>query len=145
MVNKEIIIGLKYVKEELHKLLINPYSWVYQPIDDAIKALEQSRDMKEIEEIINCDADAETKCKMISNILTAKPHYFEDQDVGSPSVQPKPKTGHWILEIEDWKKWKCSECGFSKRTDIHVRLGYNYCPNCGLKMVKPQESEDEED
>ena len=38
---------------------------------------ESSRDMEEIEEVINCDADAETKCKMISYILTAKPHYFE--------------------------------------------------------------------
>ena len=38
---------------------------------------EPSRNMKEIEEVINCDTDAETKCKMISNILTAKPHYFE--------------------------------------------------------------------
>ena len=37
-----------------------------------------SRDMKEIEEVINCDADAETKCKMIYNILTSKPHYFEE-------------------------------------------------------------------
>ncbi len=50
-----------------------------EALDMAIKALEHesSRDMAEIEEIINCDADAETKCKMISNILTAKPHYFE--------------------------------------------------------------------
>ena len=37
-----------------------------------------SRDMEEIKEIIYCDADAKTKCKMISNILTAKPHYFEE-------------------------------------------------------------------
>jgi len=42
----------------------------------AIKAL---RDIEEIEKVINCDADAETKCKMISNILTAKPHYFEEE------------------------------------------------------------------
>jgi len=41
---------------------------------------EPSRDMKEIEEILKCDADAETKCKMISNILTAKPHYFAEQE-----------------------------------------------------------------
>jgi len=41
---------------------------------------ELSRDMEEIEEVINCDVDAETKCKMISNILTAKPHYFAEQD-----------------------------------------------------------------
>ena len=36
------------------------------------------RDIEEIEEVMNSDADAETKCKMISNILTAKPHYFEE-------------------------------------------------------------------
>ena len=53
-------------------------------IEDVLKHLpsvtpqEPSRDMKEIEEVINCDVDAETKCKMISNILTAKPHYFEE-------------------------------------------------------------------
>ena len=37
-----------------------------------------SRNMEEIKEVINCDANAETKCKMISNILTAEPHYFEE-------------------------------------------------------------------
>lgn len=39
-----------------------------------------SRDMEEIKEVMEYDADAETKCKMISNILTAKPHYFEKQE-----------------------------------------------------------------
>ena len=39
-------------------------------------------DMKEIEEVINCNADAETKCKMISNILNAEPHYFEESQEG---------------------------------------------------------------
>ena len=57
----------------------------------AIKALEAlekepSREMKEIEEVINCDADAETKCKMISNILTAKPHYFDDSQGSEDNV-----------------------------------------------------------
>lgn len=53
-----------------------------EAINMAIQALEQepNRDIKEIAEIMKCDADAETKCKMISNILTAKPHYFEEQD-----------------------------------------------------------------
>ena len=36
-------------------------------------------DIEEIREVMSCDADAETKCKMISNILTAKPHYFKEQ------------------------------------------------------------------
>ena len=59
----------------------------------------------------------------------------------APSVRPQEQTGHWILTIEDWNKWACSECGYSKRTDIHVKLGYNYCPDCGARMVEPQESE----
>ena len=41
---------------------------------------EPSRDIKEIAEIMKCGADAETKCKMVSNILTAKPHYFAKQE-----------------------------------------------------------------
>ena len=50
------------------------------------------------------------------------------------------KTGHWIYELEDWNKWTCSECSWHKRTDIHIKLGYKYCPNCGARM----ESEDKE-
>lgn len=50
------------------------------------EATRKSRDMKEIEEVINCDADVETKCKMISNILTAKPHYFEEPFINKPCV-----------------------------------------------------------
>lgn len=46
----------------------------------------------------------------------------------------EPKTGHWIYELEDWNKWTCSECGWSMRTDVHVKLGYKYCPNCGARM-----------
>ena len=51
-----------------------------------------------------------------------------------PSVEPERKLGKWLLTIEDWNKWTCSECGFSKRTDIHVTLGYDYCPKCGSRM-----------
>ena len=51
-----------------------------------------------------------------------------------PSVEPERKVGKWLLTIEDWNKWTCSECGFSKRTDIHVTLGYDYCPMCGSRM-----------
>lgn len=51
-----------------------------------------------------------------------------------PSVEPERKVGKWLLTIEDWNKWTCSECGFSKRTDIHVTLGYDYCPKCGSRM-----------
>ena len=57
-----------------------------------------------------------------------------------PSVTQK--SGKWILTIEDWNKWTCSNCGYVKRTDIHVNIGWKYCPNCGCRMVEPQESEE---
>lgn len=46
------------------------------------------------------------------------------------------QTGKWILTIEDWNKWTCSECGWHTRTDTHVTLGYSFCPNCGADMRK---------
>lgn len=60
-----------------------------------------------------------------------------------PSVTlQEPKTGRWIYirnsEVNGLKIVECSECG--KRT---YGSG-NYCPNCGAKMVEPQESEDKE-
>lgn len=82
-----------------------------------------SRDMEEIEEIINCDADAETKCKMISNILTAKPHYFEKRE---------SKIGHWISHYDEDAKvgwYECDHC--------HTERAFNtkFCPDCGYRIV----------
>ena len=68
-----------------------------------------------------------------------------------PSVTPQePKTGHWKAFIHDayhgtdedgepiWREvtvYHCSQC--NRRTVIKEK----YCPNCGAKMVEPQESE----
>ena len=65
-----------------------------------------------------------------------------------PSVTPTERTGHWVYIDE--KKAKCSECGYIQITggkdktghcNIHYAI-YKYCTNCGVKMVKPQESEE---
>jgi rubrerythrin len=57
-----------------------------------------------------------------------------------PSVTPKEKTGKWIYTgdyITDGML-KCSSCGYEH--DVADR--FLYCPNCGAKMIKPQESEE---
>ena len=49
------------------------------------------------------------------------------------------KYGKWIAHSNGgiWiKYYECSECG--KAHDTHS----DYCPNCGAKMVEPQESEE---
>ncbi len=157
---------------------------------------EQSRDIKEIAEIMKCEADAETKCKMISNILTAKLHYFAEQEPCDdaisrqaiedislfdplepynsdyvrgfiyghdrllneirklPSVRPQEQTGHWEKIVKEHKcfarddtytttEYLCSECGAEPlaeyASDEADYAFSNYCPNCGARMVEPQE------
>ena len=58
-----------------------------------------------------------------------------------PSTQPERKVGKWNWDFADngWADWTCSICGWKKNTDIHVNLGYNYCPNCGARMKEVTE------
>lgn len=51
-----------------------------------------------------------------------------------PSITPQSKTGYWTDVSYIFGEYKCSECGSleAKRSD--------YCPNCGAKMIKPQEN-----
>ena len=61
-----------------------------------------------------------------------------------PSITPKEKTGHWILQPSnkeqgerDFIWWKCSECGqviFSE-TKKDRREYHAYCGRCGARMV----------
>lgn len=80
----------------------------------------------------------------INNLILINKDNYESQE---------PKTGHWITkdgkeqgyDIGGVKTWyiqiMCSECGFIK-TAIEGHTGqYHYCPDCGTKMVEPQESE----
>ena len=55
-----------------------------------------------------------------------------------PPVTPQSKTGHWIhfAQSDD-----CSECGWSTGKYISPS---KYCPNCGCRMVEPQERSDKE-
>jgi hypothetical protein len=41
----------------------------------------------------------------------------------------------WSLADNGWADHTCSKCGFVENTDIHVVLDWNYCPNCGRKVV----------
>lgn len=73
-----------------------------------------------------------------------------------PPVTQEPKTGHWVEEnINEWsRKVFCSECGcpppfeYVSNGDVYSASGYGvinktkHCPNCGAKMVEPQESEE---
>lgn len=48
----------------------------------------------------------------------------------------KRKRGRWLWELADngWADHICSECGWTLNTDIHVGIGYKFCPYCGADM-----------
>lgn len=59
-------------------------------------------------------------------------------------TEQEPKTGRWVEN--DRGISICSCCGKDKYEDIDGSIYDdvwfpNYCPNCGAKMVEPQESE----
>jgi len=64
-----------------------------------------------------------------------------------PSIQSKVKTGHWTErkkhELTGFFLPTCSECG-KIQPYTHHTFEWNFCPNCGAKMVEPQEGEDKE-
>ena len=54
-----------------------------------------------------------------------------------PSVNPQePKIGHWIKKADEIC-FTCTNCWSTNPSGIK----YKYCPNCGARMVEPQESE----
>ena len=54
------------------------------------------------------------------------------------------KEGHWrpIYQGDEIIDYRCSKCEFGCTIGKSTH-GMNYCPNCGAKMVEPQDSEEE--
>lgn len=117
---------------------------------EAIKALEQEPTTKndlgvdcisraEAIKCLECDFDITGKenMKTVVNYINS----VHDKIVNLPSVTlQEPKTGHWN-DMPKYKDiaWQCSEC------EHFTTMKRNYCPNCGCRMVEPQESEDNND
>ena len=102
---------------------------VNEPCEDAVSRQAVDTLVDELARAISyercCMARGRSTATIMQNILDL------------PSVRPQePKTGHWIDTDEGFSPCECSECGKVefKKSD--------YCPNCGAKMVEPQESEE---
>lgn len=64
--------------------------------------------------------------------------YEEFLETAIKALEQKPKTGHWIKSSIGGAK-VCSVC------KAHMGLSnFKFCPNCGVKMIEPQERSDKE-
>ena len=62
------------------------------------------------------------------------------------ALEQEPKTGHWVMSEDGLYRPICDKCGAHPwkgyiPTVEEVTKVYNYCPNCGARMVEPKESE----
>ena len=109
-----------------------------EAIDMAMKALEQ----EPCEDAISRQAVLNKILKFSATAgrsVSVKGLWTEVNDL--PSVTPRQKTGHWIRVDKD--KCKCDQCEVVSFIAMYPNGDINYCPNCGAKMVGPQESEEE--
>lgn len=120
--SKEYISDLGYALEMAIKALEQSYNSIkteLKPCDDAISR----------QAVLDCFTA--TKLKKFDFILHAR-----EEIKKLPSVNPQPKTGHWIEhEIKDTCRWlTCSVCGYE-----WVNKKENFCPNCGCRMFDTHE------
>ena len=92
---------------------------------------------------------------IISMSIDNMPELKEAFDMAIKALEQEPRKGHWISHREHCEnlgvmpsglgayEW-CSNCDCGIDVREWHRNNYNYCPNCGAKMVEPQESEDKE-
>lgn len=79
--------------------------------------------------------------------------YIQTLNKAMDWLEQEPKTGHWEYVQYDYNpkigNWHCSECRcvvvecVNKEEEGGIPL-YKYCPQCGAKMIEPQEREDKE-
>jgi ribosomal protein S27E len=98
---------------------------------------------------VDRDCDIERLCGKCDLMMPSKEPILEAYKMAIKALEQQPKTGHWIDTDSDsfefHRIYKCSECGNTQieyPENIHER--FRYCPNCGCRMVEPQERSDEE-
>ena len=123
--------------------------YISEALEMAIKALEQ----ESCEDCISRQAAIEIARDNIHYGLDKKYEYSREllqktmAEINSlPSVTPQSKIGHWIL-YRDYKNMvdypQCDNCGVIIKLPLPID-NLNYCPNCGVKMIEPQERSGEE-
>lgn len=111
-------------------------SRTYEFIDTAVKVFKQEFCENTISRQAALDCLTATGLKKFDFILDARNKIKNLQP-----VIPYPKTGYWIRVkyMDDIRynstSYKCNRCGRV------VDFEENFCPDCGVRMIEPQESE----
>lgn len=89
------------------------------------------------EECTVCERNSDPYCKWKPDVVDVC-----EAICTAPTIEPQRKKGRWIPKFNGMFKggaywFKCSEC---ERIVPEVRNGgWNYCPNCGADMRRPED------
>ena len=124
------------LKEHCKKTVEQCEMWaIHRGEEPSGKVYEEHKAVLDILEQQPCDAiSREAVLDLLQMKYFGKELYMAIYEL--PSVTQK--SGKWIRSIIYENTYNCSKCG-SAGYDT-----FKYCPNCGAKMVEPQESEDKE-
>ena len=124
-------------KQTIERLKLNfPISQGADNSRDRHRYMQAMADIQAIREMPSV-APQELKIVPIAEIKCDKDKLKELMNKAVLTVTPQePKTGHWI-DINGIYA-ECSNCN----EEIYITGDFKFCPNCGAKMVEPQESED---
>ena len=98
-----------------------------QPCDDCISRRATVERLCRVADFMN------EKRKGLGSPYIMAALFIQDNKDEFPSVAPKERTAYWIYK--DLKGQFCSAC------DKQSVWKFNYCPNCGARMIEPQKSE----
>ena len=140
MTREEATEILKAYRNKLSNSVSNQLDGDIKAFDMAIKALEQ----EPCEDAISRQAVLELAFDMaeIDGEHFDEPFMvIEVADIKDlPPVTPQQKVGRWIVKKAPRGYCDLYECQCGWEQTENTR----YCPNCGCRMVEPQESEDKE-
>ena len=119
-------------------------------IKDNLDSVEQNLEQIQCDDCISRQALIDKVKKYASMLWEKYMEPFPESTImeiiqALPPVTQQPKIGHWIEKdgFDGDVYYDCSECGESWTTieGTPWQNGMKYCPNCGCRMVDPQESE----
>ena len=146
---KETIIELRDgdgtgTQQEVCKFLVNYMGILEKQMQEPCEMTAEEYRQRMIQAFHNANTD-----ELIALCVLPTEKEFEHLEwLLKNHYKQKTKTGYWIRWYEQKEtEWytdniphcKCSECG--EEYDLYSSQFIKYCPNCGAKMVEPQESE----
>ncbi len=152
------LISCGFTEEQLSEVV---RALTYQPItkNDLAVSSELEKNSKKLEKDFG-ELDCISREQALRELKESAEHHANDsreevllrrdRDIirALPSVTPQePKTGHWVKYGRPRcgeQHYKCTNCdeyfNFGLYSDYYKKA-FKYCPNCGCRMVEPQESE----